>query len=298
VGQQKTLISPYKAGAAMGDDGKLGAGVGRDNSMSHTGLEGFGNTGADRKESVRLDAKLGEKSTLSIQAITPNVNGAAANWNRADEEETIPRMDIAFSTSLGAFSLVPGFSWQKFQYEWDPAAGGLQNDFSDYDAWLWSLPFKFAPGGPITITAEINWGENLGDGSWKVGRYGYAAPNGNVAAGADFDLVNGSQQVADTEFLGFWVDLCWKMHPIAKAHFFYGIQQLTNDDRNLAANRWDNTRVAYGVSVPIKVAKRFTIRPEVAIYDYGENEINGFVDPQNGDFGKQILIGMNFKIKF
>ena len=299
VGQQKSLVSPYKAkGQNLGSDGKLGAGVGRDNSMSHSGLEGFGNTGADRKEAVRLDAKLGEKTTLSIEAITPNVEAGFGPWNRADEENTLPRMDIAFSTSLGAFSMIPSFSWQKFSYEWDPAAGGGQNDFSDFDAWLWSLPVMFAPAGPITVTAELNWGENIGNGSWKFGRYGYAAPNGNVDPDAQVDLINGVWQVADTEFLGFWIDLCWKVHPIAKAHFFYGMQQLTNDDRNLAANRWDNTRVAYGISVPIKVAKTFIISPEVAMYDYGENEINGLVDPLNGDLGHQTLVGVNFKIKF
>ncbi|MBW1737682.1 MAG: hypothetical protein JRJ69_09030, partial [Deltaproteobacteria bacterium] len=48
----------------------------------------------------------------------------------------------------------------------------------------------------------------------------------------------------------------------------------------------------------IKVAKGFTIRPEVFFYDYGEHEINGVVDPQNGDLGSQTIIGVQFLVAF
>ncbi|MBW1736886.1 MAG: hypothetical protein JRJ69_04835, partial [Deltaproteobacteria bacterium] len=74
----------------------------------------------DRKEGVRLDVKLGEKSNLAVAIFTPNVNAVEGNWNAADEEETLPRIDIVYSVSLGSFSLAPGFSWQSVQYEWDP----------------------------------------------------------------------------------------------------------------------------------------------------------------------------------
>ncbi|MBW2033556.1 MAG: hypothetical protein JRI94_08185, partial [Deltaproteobacteria bacterium] len=269
VGQQDEVIGPYKAGQSMGVHGKLG--TRNDNNMDHTGLRGFGNVGNDRKEGVRLDVKLGEKSNLAVAIFTPNVNAVEGNWNAADEEETLPRIDIVYSVSLGSFSLAPGFSWQSVQYEWDP------NDESDFEAWVWSLPVKFAPGGPITVTAEINWGENLGNGNWNIGRYTNIAPNNTMITGAQFDVVNGAVQFADTEFMGFWADLSWKAHPIVTIHFLYGLQQLKNDDRFAQANRWDNTRNAYGVSIPIKVAKGFTIRPEVFFYDYGEHEINGVV---------------------
>jgi hypothetical protein len=151
--------------------------------------------------------------------------------------------------------------------------------------------------------AELNWGENLGNGNWNIGSYGYPAPNNAVTAGAQFDRValpSGVTPlvVSDTEFLGFVADLAWKAHPIATVHFIYGIQQLSNDDRAAAANRWDNTRVAYGISVPIKVAKGFTIRPEFFYYDYGENEVGGIVNPDNGDLGSQTVLGVQFRVQF
>ena len=300
VGQQDEVIGPYKAAQSMGTHGKLG--TRRDNNMDHTGLRGFGNVGNDRKEGIRLDTKLGEKSNLAIAIFTPNVNGAQGSWAARDEEEVLPRLDIVYSVSLGAFSFAPGFSWQKIQYEWDPQCANNPNDFSDFDAWVWSLPVKFAPGGPITVTAEVNFGENLGNGNWNIGRYTNVAPNNTMVPWAQFDnvLVNGVPvtTVADTEFLGFWADLAWKAHPIATIHFIYGMQQLTNDDRVAQANRWDNTRVAYGVSIPIKVAKGFTIRPEVFFYDYGEHEINAIVNPANGDQGSQTIIGVQFLVAF
>jgi len=301
VGQQDEVIAPYKASQLMGTHGKLG--TRNDNNMDHTGLRGFGGIGNDRKEGIRLDTKLGEKSNLALAIFTPNVNGAQGSWVARDEEEVLPRVDITYSVSLGAFSLAPGFSWQKVQYEWDPQCANNQNDFSDFDAWVWSLPVKFAPGGPITVSAEINWGENVGNGSWNTGRYTNVAPNNTVTQRAQFDNIldasgNFVTVVADTEFLGLWADLAWKAHPIATIHFIYGMQQLTNDDRVAQANRWDNTRVAYGVSIPIKVAKGFTIRPEVFYYDYGEHERSGIVDPANGDLGAQTVIGVQFLVSF
>lgn len=294
VGQQNEVIAPYAPSQMIGMRGYLGNVF---NTNLHVIGFGFGNIGNDRKEGVRLDTKLGEKSNLAIAMFTPNVNGAQGSWAARDEEEVLPRLDIVYSVSLGGFSLAPGFSWQKVQYEWDPQCVNNQADFSDFDVWVWSLPVKFAPGGPISVSAEINWGENVGNGSYTTGIY-----TGGPVNVAQFDnvLVNGVPvtQVADTEYLGFWADLAWKAHPVATIHFIYGMQQVNNDDRNLPGNRWDNTRTMYGISIPIAVAKTFIIRPEFFIYDYGEFEVNGQVNPNNGDLGKQTIIGVQFQIVF
>jgi hypothetical protein len=299
VGQQDEVVSPYVPQQLMGlrGQGLMQAGP-AGNTMLHAVGYGFGNTGNDRKEGIRLDTKLGEKSNLAIALFTPRVNGARGSWAAMDEEDTLPRIDATYSVSLGAFSLAPGFSWYKVQYEWDPQSGNYQGDDSDIDVWLLSLPVMFAPGGPISLTAEINYGENLGNGSFTAGVYG-----GGPTLAAQFDNVTDASgnvftQVADTEFLGFWADLAWKAHPIATVHLIYGLQRLTNDDRVAQANRWTNMRYMYGISVPIAVAKTFIIRPEIFYYDYGEYELGGIVNPANGDLGSQTLIGVQFQIVF
>jgi len=314
VGQQDEVIAPYAPSELLGTHAMQGA-MGNFPPAPNTGLHvigyGFGNLGNDRKEGIRLDTKLGEKSNLAVAIFTPNVNGAFGSWTAQDEEETLPRFDVTYSVSLGAFSLAPGFTWQKIQYEQDPASGAstFNQDFEDFDAWAFSLPVKFAPGGPISITAELNWGENLGNASYATGLYNPFAVNSLRATslrpgtGAQFDRVPLASGVtplviSDTEFLGFWADLAWKAHPIATVHFIYGLQQVKNDDRAAPEDRWDNTRVMYGISVPIAVAKTFIIRPEVFYFDYGEFERNGIVDPQNGDLGSQTIIGMQFQIVF
>jgi hypothetical protein len=187
AGQQDEVIAPYRASQELGTNGKLG--TRNDTNMDHTGLRGFGGIGNDRKEGIRLDTKLGEKTNLAIAIFTPNVNGAQGSWAARDEEETLPRVDATFSTSLGAFSLAPGFSWYKAQYEWDPQCANYQGDDADIDAWVLSLPVKFAPGGPITLTAELNYGENIGNGNWNIGRYTNIAPNNTISTGAQFDNV-------------------------------------------------------------------------------------------------------------
>jgi hypothetical protein len=271
------------------------------NTMLHAICYGFGNIGNDRKEGIRLDTKLGEKSNLALAIFTPNVNGAQGSWNARDEEEVLPRFDITYSVSLGSFSLAPGFTWQKVQYEQDPQSGvsTFNEDFSDFDVWAFSIPVKFAPGGPISLTAELNWGENLGNGNYTVGVYGAGGPT----LAAQFDRVALPSAVtplvvSDTEYLGFWADLAWKAHPIATIHFIYGLAKTKNDDRQNPDLRWDNTRVCYGISVPIAVAKTFIIRPEAFFYDYGEFEQGGVVDPDNGDLGSQTVVGIQFQIVF
>jgi hypothetical protein len=299
VGQQDEVIAPYVASQMLGlrCQGAMQAGNAA-NTPLHCICYGFGQIGNDRKEGIRLDTKLGEKSNLAVAIFTPNVNGAQGSWAAQDEEEVLPRFDVTYSVSLGAFSLAPGFSWQKVQYEWDPQSANYQNDFTDFDVWVFSIPVKFAPGGPISVTAELNWGENVGNGSYTTGVYA-----GGPVSVAQFDNIldasgNFTTVVADTEFLGFWADLAWKAHPIATLHFIYGMQQMTNDDRVAQAARWDNTRVCYGISVPIAVAKTFIIRPEVFFYDYGEFEQNGIVNPANGDLGSQTVVGVQFQIVF
>ena len=301
VGQQDEVIGPYRASQEMATHGYLANN--NNNVMNHTGMRGFGNLGNDRKEAIRLDVKLGEKSDLTIAAFTPNANGAFGSWAAYDEENTLPRIDIVYSVSLGPVSLAPGFTWQKIQYEADPQSPPfttLFQDEGDFDAWAFSIPVKFAAGGPITLMAELNWGENIGNGNWNIGSYGYPAPNAGISPAAQFDRLPGTNTliIADTEFIGFVADLAWKMHPIATAHFIFGLQQLTNDDRFLEANRWENTRYAYGINIPIKVAKGFTIMPEIFYYDYGEAEIGGITDPANGVFGSQIVAGVQFRVQF
>ena len=299
VGQQDEVIAPYAPSQMLGMRGQgiMEAGPAPNTELHVIGY-GFGNIGNDRKEGVRLDIKLGEKSNLAIAAFTPNANGAFGSWAAYDEEEVLPRLDIVYSVSLGPVSLAPGFSWQKIQYEQDPQSPpftALFQDEGDFDSWLFSIPVKFATGGPISLSAEINWGENIGNGSYTSGIYG-----GGPTLAAQADRLPGTNTliVADTEFIGFWADLAWKMHPIATAHLIFGLQNATNDDRFLAANRWENTRYMYGVSVPIAVAKTFIIRPEVFYYDYGEFEQGGIVDPNNGDLGGQIVAGVQFQIVF
>jgi hypothetical protein len=53
----------------------------------------------------------------------------------------------------------------------------------------------------------------------------------------------------------------------------------------------------YGISVPITMAKGFTVRPEVFRYDYGDGS-KGRVAGVETDFGTEIVGGVQFQITF
>lgn len=273
---------------------------------------GFGNLMAGRVYQVRGDFKIGDMGSLGIALIDPH--GASllqgTHWGKnatvnvmgnqicpaGSEETTLPRIDITAKLNFGNISLYPGIVYKKM--EWDQPAAPIAGAEMDITTMLYSLGAK-ANFGPFGITAEFNAGDNPGNANLLTdGTYfGY----GPLGAGTGIDMaaiVDGNNQVSDTEFYGYWIDLSYKFGHMT-LHGVYGRQHIENDMGQTAAlvNNPDieNTRSMWSVNLWIPLSRNMIIIPEMVFYDYGDREIQGMA---SADLGKASIFGLQWLIMF
>jgi hypothetical protein len=241
---------------------------------------GFGNIhGGTSRDAFRAYIKFSDAVRMEVQLLDPNTEVTAGDEISpvgevgavARESNTIPRIDIALPIKIGNFAIEPSGTW--LRQEWDQV--GLGDD--DYDIWGVALGLK-AGFGPFTVSGEVTYGENLGGGNYV----------GSLAAPA---LVGTT--VEDAEELAAWIQLAFDFGPFA-------IQGIVGRDKverdGLLGDDIDIAQWMYGVNFPVKVAKNFTITPNVWFYDYDDDATVGGVD--GIDRGEEITVGVQFLLTF
>jgi hypothetical protein len=252
---------------------------------------GFGNFYSGRFPQVRGTFKFSKNARLAIALVDPNGGGnlagsLAASANPVDQDSTIPRIDIGAPLYFGAIKLYPSLFFQTKTYD-DVAAN------SDDDVMIYGLSLGVNAGfGPMSITAEINagqnWGNSYGNGAGLLGGFAAAAPYLDAA---------GNTKLEDTDCLAYFVSLGFKAGP-GKLNLTYGALSLENEGSpTVTTDNLDVSRTMYGVQYPMPVAKTFIIRPEFFIYDHGDdNTWSG--SAAKVDNGKETILGVEFQIVF
>jgi hypothetical protein len=258
----------------------------------------FGNAhGGTSRDGVRWYHTFNDTVKLEVMLLDPNtagnevikgfsaqvIGGATAN---VLEENVIPRIDIAVPLNFGSFRLWPSLTYLSQKY--DQTAPGTEDSVD-----IWGLALggqvKF---GPVTIDGELSVGENLGNGNY-VGLAGATAAGWNAsgtAAGAGNDAIN------DAKVTAWWLDVGWKIGP-ATIHGIIGSYKMKReDDPTAVSTNAEWTRWMYGISVPIAVAKGFTIRPELMGYDLDTGANVG--NTMTVDYGKEYVLGVQFVLVF
>jgi hypothetical protein len=259
---------------------------------------GFGNVhGGSTRTGFKVLTQFSDAVRMEVQLIDPdgedqdlNIPAEPAIGGNAIEENVIPRIDISLPIKLANFSIEPSFTW--LVQEYDQVAAGNDDDFN-----IWGLCLGFRGGfGPLSLAGEITYGDNLG-----AGNYNNNGPNpGQPTTYVDN---NGFTKVADSEVLAGWIDIGYKFGPASLVGFF-GYNRVQNDGDPAVAKEAgdaaeiDRTNLAYGLRVPINVAKGWTITPEYTIYDYGTDEFDQNALGRNEDFGKQSILGVRFMLRF
>ena len=234
----------------------------------------------------------GPRANEAIGAFSPEVvSGSTAT---IFEENVLPRIDVTVPLNFGSFRLWPSFTY--LQQKYDQVAIGAEDSV---DIWGFALGAQ-AKFGPLTFNAEFGFGENLGVGNYVGAAFATPAGwNSNAAvAGAGNDAIN------DAKVTAWWLDVGWKIGP-ATIHGIVGSSTYKREDdpttgvtaAGLAmGTNLDQTTWMYGISVPISVAKGFTIRPEMMGYDLDTGATVGNVTER--DMGKEYIIGVQFMLVF
>jgi hypothetical protein len=294
--------------------------------MAHGLLAAFGNHhGGSSRDMVKLHIKFNDMIRGEIALVNPYSDGAdvgaAITATPAavgvagavvDEETVIPRIDLALNIKAGNFVIEPSFTY--LQQEFDQTIAGADDDIES-----WGVALGIRAGfGMFTFTGEVSYGDNLHENAY--------APNpvtapGKAQAYLPAGAAAGATRVSDTEILSFFAQLGIKLGA-ATLNGFVGMCDMENDGdpavpRNLenggvniapnaafaartvsfAGPEFHITRWAYGASLPISVAKGFTIKPEVTFFDFDDDaELSG--SALSTDLGDETVIGVEFMLVF
>jgi hypothetical protein len=245
---------------------------------------------------IRMEFMISDPGRDDGEAPIGAGNPAAGGVNR--EENVLPKFEISFPMTFGNFSIEPAFTY--LSQEYDQVPPGIEDNV---DIWGASLGAK-AAFGPVTITAEFNYGQNLGDDAWS-GAGGAPPAWSNARARAISRLVdtNGdgtANGIADSDYIGGWIQFAFNFGP-ASIELAWGIENIENDGSGLAGvnDDIDVTRMGYAVSVPIKVLKNFTVQPGFIYHDRDDSAQDGVNNATGGiDYGSEWLLGVQFVLTF
>jgi hypothetical protein len=259
--------------------------------------------GASSRDGVRAYIKFNDMVRMEIQALNPDNDDTHLNGNQVPRdastglaaanavvENTIPRFDIAVPIKVANFKLEPSFTWLREEY--DQVASGSDDDYD-----IWGLALGITAGfGPVEFKGEVTYGENLGSGTY-VG-----AGDAPLRVGRPMGYIDtaGNTKIEDTEIFAWWAQLGIKFGPAT----LYGTVGNLNAENDGAPGTRDNretdvSRWAYGVSLPIKVAKGFIISPQIWFLDYDDDATWGPTSTtQSVDYGDTLTIGVHWQLSF
>ncbi len=273
AGQSTTPFSPLNPSQLLGT---------RSGSVNIIGA-GYGEFYSGRFPQVRATFNFGKMFGIALAVVDPNGGARFASSGVPADIQTntmLPRFDLGAHVNLGPVKIYPSVMWQQRTFDKDASVWPAGMD-DNVITWAGSLGVKFGMG-PFMLEAEGQYGKNWGNTRCLIG--------GNpVAKNSGITTYNGI--LDDTANFGYWVDLAFKLGP-ATPHLIFG-QMGANGDKNPLGYR----SMMYGVSVPITMAKGFTVRPEVMWYNDGDNNTpnGGGQAVDNGTYG---IYGVQFQITF
>jgi hypothetical protein len=276
----------------------MGFTVGQDGTQSgafpgftaHGILQGYGNVYVEREPQIRgewtfgphfLRIALSDWRNSATSIATIGYRSAAGTV--VAEDTVFPRLEVGAKLQTGPVAWYPGFIYLNRTFD-----GVLAGDDDDVDAWGFSIGAK-AGWGPITIVAEAQAGENWGD----MGLNDAATSFAMVTSGSQTVLVGTQNKVFDTEMFAGFIDVGFKFG-IATLQARFGVTTSENTDPAGVASDYEFKSTAFGLSLPINIAKGFIIRPEAMWYDEGDEPVGGVVT----DWGKQAQYGVQFQVVF
>ena len=263
-------------------------------AMVHNSGQGVGSVSPSRQAQLRFTYKfLNRQGALAVALVDPN-NGATltdkvAAGNLGTKETSLPRIDIGMAYRTANWQIFPSVFYQTQDYSSLTTAGSDNS----VDSWGASLGFKTA-FGPLTVTAEVGSGQNWGN--TKMSLSGSAA--GDNAAAVTY-ASGGITKIADMDNTGYWIDLGYRFtttNTKGAVHLIYG--SLTSESSaSVASANNDIESTMLGLSIPIDmpwIARGFRVRPELFVFDYGNNTIAGTAV----ESGQQTIAGVQLQYTF
>ena len=248
-------------------------------NAGHNLAGGFNYVGAASTDAIRWYVRFTDNARLEVQIVDPrndgkeDINGFPGIVGAPQEENVLPALQAALPLTFGNFYLEPSLYYQDIKY--DQVAGGNDDKLTVYGL---CLLFKIG-FGMMTLSGEVEYDQNLMNQ-------------------ADFyQTASGYYVITDTESLYGWLNLGIKFGA-ATLNLAVGAIKIENDGSPSPNDELDRTKVFYGASLPISVAKGFTIKPEITYYDFDGSALDGSNNPSTTDYGNDMVLGVQFQLVF
>ena len=281
AGHSSTPYSPIFPSQLIGNSS------GEDHIIGH----GYGDHNPGRTPQIRFTYKfLNQRGALAVALVEPN-GGDELTLDSApdpigDRNTPLPRLDVGVAYRTFNMQFFPGFFYQTQTYKNVPG-GGNEDDVTS-----WGASLAFNSGfGAFLLSGEANLGQNWGNSRGSNGT-SPAARN----AGAQVRLANSRIEVDDADNQAYWLDLGYKFSTRATqgvVHLILGT--MISEIDGFGGSEYESSMA--GISVPIDlpwIAKGFRVRPEVFLYDEGNNTVNGVAI----DFGTELIAGVQIQYTF
>lgn len=233
---------------------------------------GFGNLYSGRVNMIRFTHK-GDSITYNIEI----ENTDTADQANFVSNEITPALAGNLIYKAGGLTLIPSFLVQ--QYELTSTAAGV--DDITVLGYALALDTVYTID-KIKIDAEVWYGQNVAlfcDAFNAVAATTFGAPQYDLATG-DIDDINS---------YGGWLQVSVPVSAV-ELHVGGGYQQAEIDDALGTEDDW--SRYALFVSGTYNLTPQFFIQPEVAYFNYGEDE-NGV-----NEYGSDTFVGVHFRYNF
>ncbi len=273
AGKTTTPISPLLPYQMVGT---------RSGSLNIIG-EGYGELYSGRFAQIRGTYHFTNTIRLAVALVDPN-GAALGNYapypdpNLYQTNTKLPRIDLGLPIYAGPVSIYPSFLYQRRTVDFlAEDMDGIDNHIDTYIGSLGVL----AGFGPFQFSAEGNWGQNWSN---TGGGMGVSPPARNSAA-TIYD-----RQLDNTTTYGWWVDGSYRLG-IVTPHIMYGQMKSEGDKNPMRYKSW-----FWGISIPIKATKGFTVAPEFMWYDDGDDNRDAWDNRVNN--GRYAIYGVQFQFRF
>ncbi len=274
AGKTTTPISPLLPYQMVGT---------RSGSLNIIG-EGYGELYSGRFAQIRGTYHFTNTIRLAVALVDPN-SAALGNYTPYEvipyqTDTKLPRIDLGLPIYIGPVSIYPSFLYQRRKVDFltnHPDTDGIDKHIDTYIGSLGVL----AGFGPFQFSAEGNWGQNWSN---TGGGMGVSPPARNSAA-TIYD-----RQLDNTTTYGWWVDGSYRLG-IATPHIVYGQMKSEGDKNPMRYKSW-----FWGISIPIQVAKGFSLAPEFMWYDDGDDNRDDGENRVNN--GRYAIYGVQFQFRF
>ena len=245
--------------------------------------EGYGELYSGRFAQIRGTYHFTNTIRLAVALVDPN-GAALGNYapypdpNLYQTNTKLPRIDLGLPIYVGPISIYTSFLYQRRTVDF--LAEDMDGLDKHIDTYIGSLGV-LAGFGPFQLSAEGNWGQNWSN---TGGGMGVSPPARNSAA-TIYD-----RQLDNTTTYGWWVEGSYRLG-IVTPHIMYGQMKSEGDKNPMLYKSW-----FWGISIPIKATKGFTVAPEFMWYDDGDDNRDAWDNRVNN--GKYAIYGVQFQFRF